>query len=155
MMAARTRALVASLALVAGCGAPDGDVAVPEADAEAFAEVAYPILLANCAFPVCHGAPDRPFRVVGPGRTRLSPDSAPEDPATAEELALSYARARSMLVGPDGVRRAPLLRKPLAIAAGGAGHEGDDPWGQAIFGTKKDPRFVALFRWATAGGGEP
>ena len=34
-------------------------------------------------------------------------------PPTAEELSLSYTRARSMLISPDGPRQAPLLRKPL------------------------------------------
>lgn len=138
---------------VAGC-APDapGEVEVPAADPTRFAEAAYPVLLSNCGFPACHGDPRRPFAVLGPGRTRLDSLLDPYAPATAEELAFSYTRARSMLISPDGPRRAPLLRKPLSPEAGGAEHAGDDPWGKPIFASKRDPRYVALFYWAI---GEP
>ncbi len=137
-------------ALAGGCVEPEAPLAIPAADAAAFRTTVYPVLLADCGFPACHGDPRRFFSIHGPGRTRLDPASAPYDPPTSEELALSSARARSMLSGPDGVRRSPLLRKPLAVAAGGAGHAGDDPWGGSIYASKEDPRFRALFFWATA-----
>lgn len=130
------------------CGHPTEDLEVPEAELAAFASEVYPVLLADCGFPACHGDPARFFAVFGPGRTRLPPDLDAYDPPTAEEVALSYTRARSMLVSPDGPRRAPLLRKPLAVSAGGAGHHGDDPWGSAIYRTKRDPRYETLFYWA-------
>jgi hypothetical protein len=138
----------AALAAAAGCTTPDGSFAVPRPDPVTFEQKAYPILLADCAYGGCHGDPERFFSVYGPGRTRLVAGTPPYDPATAEELAISYARASSMLLSPDGVRRGPLLRKPLAVAAGGAGHRGDDPWGSAIYATKRDPRWEALFFWA-------
>lgn len=134
----------------AGCTEPDRTIAIPAADAASFRSTVYPILLADCGFPACHGDPRRFFSVFGPGRTRLDPATAPYDPPTPDELAQSYTRTRSMLLGADGVRRSLLLRKPLAIDAGGAGHAGDDPWGASLYASKEDPRFRALFFWATA-----
>jgi hypothetical protein len=135
---------------LAGCTLPEGDVSVPETDPQAFELTVYPILLADCGFPACHGTQKRFFAVFGPGRQRLSPATAPYEPATSEELALSYTRARSMLVAEGGPAQALLLRKPLAVEAGGAGHAGDDPWGGPIYRTKRDPRYEALFYWATS-----
>jgi hypothetical protein len=136
--------------MLTGCALPEGDLVVPEADPAAFELTVYPVLLASCGFPACHGNPNRFFAVYGPGRRRLSPSTLPYDPPTPEELALSYTRARSMLISEEGPRKAPLLRKPLAMEAGGAGHEGDDPWGGPIFQTKRDPGYEALFYWATS-----
>ncbi len=146
-------ALAATLALVAGCTVPPSDLGVPAPDVEEFAYDVYPILLADCGFPACHGDPDRFFAVYGPGRTRLSPASLPYDPPTAEEVALSYERARSMLVGPGEVYLSPLLMKPLAENAGGTSHEGDDAWGRAIFASTQDPRFETLYFWAISAEG--
>jgi hypothetical protein len=140
------------LACLVGCQVDDQGGAVPEADAEVFRRDVYPVLLADCAFPACHGTHERFFAVFGPGRARLSLDTPVLDPATPDELALSFTRARSMLVSPDGIRRSPLLRKPLAKAAGGAGHGGEDEWGENIYASKQDPNFQALFFWATTGG---
>lgn len=142
--------LVGGMALpCSGCGTPEGEVELPEVDAEVFAATVYPTLLADCAFSACHGSHDRFFSVFGPGRTRLDPASEPYDPATPEELALTFTRARSMLMSEEGPARSPLLRKPLAIQAGGAPHKGDDPWGQAIYPSKQDERYKTLFFWAT------
>jgi hypothetical protein len=140
---------------LAACDPPEGDLALPEVDPVTFENKVYPILLADCGFPACHGDPERFFAVYGPGRRRLSPQSLPYDPATPEELALSFTRARSMLVAEDGPARAPLLRKPLAVPAGGAGHAGDDAWGAPIFAGKRDPRYEALYFWATASAEAP
>lgn len=136
---------------LAACTYETSELDIPEAEREQFLTEAYPILLADCGFPACHGDPDRFFAVFGPGRTRLDPELDAYDPPTAAEVALSYARARSMLIAPQGPRRAPLLRKPLAVDAGGAGHAGDDPWGQAIYGSKSDPHYETLFFWAISG----
>jgi hypothetical protein len=147
-------ALALTLAAI-GCAYETGSVEIPDADTRRFAAEVYPILLADCGFPACHGSGERPLSVYGPGRTRLDPELDAYAPATAEEVALSYARARSMLVDPDGPRRAPLLRKPLAVEAGGAEHGGDDAWGNAVFETKRDPRFEALFFWAIGEDAQP
>lgn len=148
-----SRACWASLTLLglAACGAIEEPSQIPDADPLVFREEIYPILLDDCAFPACHGNGDRFLAVYGPGRTRQSPETLPYDPPTPEELAFSFTRARSMLLSEEGVRQSPFLRKPLAVAAGGAGHEGDDPWGQAIFASKDDPRFQAMFFWAALG----
>ncbi|MCX5746261.1 MAG: hypothetical protein NT062_27605, partial [Proteobacteria bacterium] len=138
------------LVLLMGCVEAEAPLEIPAADPIAFRTTVYPILLADCGFPACHGDARRFFSVFGPGRTRLDPMSAPYDPATPDELAQSYTRARSMLLAPTGVRRSPLLRKPLAVAAGGAGHGGADAWGANLYASKDDPRFRALFFWATA-----
>ncbi len=137
-----------ALALLA-CGYEPSELEIPDADLEVFASEVYPILLADCGFTTCHGDGKRSFAIYGPGRTRLVPDTDAYAELTADELALSFARARSMLISPDGPRRAPLLRKPLAVQAGGAEHEGDDPWGEPIYASKSDPRWQTLFFWAT------
>ncbi|MET0389930.1 MAG: hypothetical protein ABW321_28415 [Polyangiales bacterium] len=133
---------------VVACGGTDPELDFPDVDTQRFYEQVYPVLLADCGFPACHGSAERFFAVYGPGRTRLDPETDIYAPATSRELALSYSRARSMLLGPEGPRRSPLLRKPLAISAGGAAHEGDDPWGNAVIPNKRDPRYEALFFWA-------
>lgn len=144
------------LAALGACAYEPETLEVPVVDPVVFRDEVYPVLLSSCGFVACHGDPRRFFAVYGPGRTRLDPATDLYAPPTPEELALGYTRARSMLLSPDGVRRSPLFRKPLAIDAGGAGHRGDDPWGAAPFLTKQDPRFRALFFWATAGTeGEP
>jgi hypothetical protein len=143
------------LLLAGACEPAPNDPEPPATDPDEFREVVYPILLADCAFVACHGTSDRFFAIYGPGRARLDPASLPYDPPTPEELAFSHARARSMLVSPQGPRQAPLLRKPLAVSAGGAGHGGDDVWGAAIYASKTDPRYEALFFWATAGEEDP
>ena len=142
------RAIVCLAIGVAACAPPPETPQLPTPDPVAFSKTIYPILLSDCAFAGCHGDPLRFFRVHGPGRTRLASDTPPYAPATPDELALSYTRAASMLVSEEGIRRSPLLRKPLAVTAGGAGHEGDDPWGNAVYFGKKAPNWEALFFWA-------
>jgi hypothetical protein len=145
----RAWSLAIAIATAACANTPlEGEGEIPETDTARFATDVYPLLLANCGFVACHGGGTRPFSVYGPGRTRLDPELDVYAPVTAAELAISYGRARSMLVAPEGPRRAPLLRKPLAVEAGGAEHGGDDPWGGPIFASKRDPRYVTLFYWA-------
>jgi hypothetical protein len=132
------------------CSYETQTLSVPAADAEVFEQTVYPVLLADCGFAACHGSHDRPLSIFGPGRTRLSEDTEPYAAATAAELALSHARARSMLISPDGARRAPLLRKPLAVSAGGSEHLGNDAWGANVFPSKRDERYETLFYWAIA-----
>lgn len=143
----RVALIVLSLAL--GACAPDTSALyVPEPDAQEFAVAVYPLLLRDCAFPACHGDRRRFFRVFGPGRTRISSAVLPLDPALPDEVAQTYARARSMLSNNGVVLDSPLLRKPLATSAGGAGHEGDDNWGGNVYQTQQDPAYVTLKAWA-------
>jgi hypothetical protein len=130
------------------CAPPPAELTLPRPDPATFASSIYPVLLADCAFAGCHGDPGRFLRIHGPGRTRLLKETPPYAAATPEELAISYTRASSMLVSEEGVRRSPLLRKPLAVGSGGAQHAGDDPWGAPVYLNKKDPSWEALFFWA-------
>ena len=110
----------------------------------------YPVLLADCGFPACHGAPERFFRVYGPGRTRLpnSDGTIPEafDTPTADEQELTYQLALSMINENDRAGSL-LLRKPLAVEAGGYGHLGVDNYGRDVYRTTQDAGYVKLARW--------
>lgn len=138
----------ALLLLCTGC-LGEADIEIPPADPRSFEADVYPILLADCGFAACHGDARRFFVVYGPGRQRLDAATPVYEPATAEELALSFTRARSMLVSEYGARHSPLLRKPLSVDVGGAEHAGIDGWGDDVYATKRDPRWETLFFWAT------
>jgi hypothetical protein len=125
-----------------------GSLRVPAPDAEMFEHEVYPVLLRDCGFPACHGAPERFFQVLGPGRVRASSETAPFDPALPEEIEHTYNRARSMLAHTSSVEEALLLRKPLSPAAGGAGHEGEDLWGRDVYWSAEAPGFQTLYTWA-------
>ena len=43
--------------------------------------------------------------------------------------------------------RSPLLRKPLTVTAGGAGHVGTDRYGRDVYRTTNDPGYLVLARW--------
>ena len=141
---------ITGLATLGACTEPTGQLSIPAADPTVFRDRVYPILLRDCGFNTCHGSTARFFSVFGPGRARLDPDTAPYDPATPYELAHSYTRARSMLVDPDGPGSSLLVRKPLPTSEGGAGHKGDNPWGDSVYPSIDDPSFVTIYRWATA-----
>ena len=93
---------LALAAVLTACTDPQTDLSVPGADSTVFKTSVYPILLRDCGYTTCHGTSDRFFSVFGPGRARLDPATGAYDPVTPYELALTYTRARSMLVGPDG-----------------------------------------------------
>jgi len=143
--------LAATVVLTGLTACAEGSAAleIPDADTRRFLEDVYPVLLTNCGFPACHGNAARFFVVYGPGRARLDAATDIMADVTAAELALSYTRARSMLIAPGGPTSSLLLRKPLAVSAGGAAHAGDDAWGSAVIQSKRDPRYEALFFWAS------
>jgi hypothetical protein len=118
-----------------------------DVDAHAFETVVYPILLRDCAMSECHGADARLFRVVGPGRVRLSRNTGPLEPATPDEIRISLGRARSMLEQ-KALEQSPLLLKPLAKAAGGASHKGGDRFGRNVYVSRDEPAYEAIARWA-------
>jgi hypothetical protein len=144
------------LALALSLGAPACDAptrALPRPDPEAFAASVYPALLRDCAFAGCHGDPRRPLFIPGPGRTRLDPQSAPLDPATAAELTLAYDRARGLVEREVGEAGPLLVEKTLA----GAAHGGRDRHGVNVYEDDAAPGLAALRAWLadTAGGDEP
>lgn len=146
-----TRWLLCLLAFWAfGCADP---IEPPVASRRAFAQFrmeVYPVMLRDCGFPACHGAPDRFFRVLGPGRVRLMNDDGtlpdPFDTPTAKEQELTFQLALSM-IDENHVEDSLLLRKPLAVEAGGYGHLGADGYGRDVYRTMQDAGYVAIARW--------
>ena len=109
----------------------------------------YPVLVRDCGFPSCHGSRDRFFRVFAPNRTRLDPLTPIDDPPTGAEVEASFERARSMLAGASSPESALLVRKPLAVRAGGAPHMGIDEHGRNVYESADDPRYQVLLSWAS------
>ena len=129
-----------------GCARDPGWDA-PALNVSSFSDEVYPVLVRDCGFHTCHGSESRFFRVWGAGRTRLDPSrSSALDPATAAEINASYQRALSMVDATDRTRSL-LLRKPLASAAGGAGHLGADRYGRNVYRSRDDQGYLILSRW--------
>jgi hypothetical protein len=144
--------LALTLSLICACSSADSKPTAVKRDFKLFQREVYPVLLRDCGFPACHGAKERFFRVWGPGRSRLPTDKGlPEafDLPTGDELSASYGLALSMIDGGQP-SRSLLLRKPLAVAAGGAGHLGVDAYGRDIYRTAEDSGFLAIARWVYA-----
>jgi hypothetical protein len=70
----------------------------------------------------------------------------PFDVPTSGEQSASYTLALSMLEERD-ITQSLLLRKPLAVEAGGAGHFGTDIYGRDVYRTTQDSGYVVLARW--------
>jgi hypothetical protein len=138
--------LLTALAAVA-CGEQGRGWQFPQrANFQGFSEEVMPVLLRDCGFHACHGSSERFYRVWGPGRVRLDPMTRPFDPLTGFELDASYNLAASMVdVRDPGVSL--LLRKPLALAAGGAVHRGGDAFGRNVYRSTGDQGYVVLLRW--------
>jgi hypothetical protein len=119
------------------------------ADRASFDRDVYPLLMRDCAYSECHGAPQRFLRILGPGRTRLDLDD-PSDSILEQEKQLSYERARSMLFtdGSLPLMQSPLLVKPLELSLGGASHGGVDVYGRNVYRSTSDPGYVTLVAWA-------
>jgi hypothetical protein len=143
-------ALVASLGMLASCSLKGGSGKVSKREFQEFQRDVYPVLLRDCAFSTCHGDPKRFFRVFGPGRRRMASASGvvPEafDLPTADEIATTYQLALSMIDDAD-LGHSRLLQKPLAIAAGGSGHNGVDKYGRDVYRTAQDSGYLVLARW--------
>ena len=134
------------LVVLAACGAEPPALEVGTPDRARFDQEVYPVLLRDCGFNACHGSSERFLQVFGPGRARLpTVMDALADPAP-EELAYSYERARSM-IDTSNPEHSLLLRKPLATAAGGSGHEGADRLGRNVYQTKLELGYVTLAAW--------
>ncbi|HKU38995.1 MAG TPA: hypothetical protein VJR89_12630, partial [Polyangiales bacterium] len=122
------------------------ELQVSTPDRAQFEAEVYPVLLRDCAFHTCHGSTERFLQVFGPGRGRMIATTPALDPPTPAELLHSYNRARSMLdnLNPDG---SLLLRKPLATAEGGTGHEGVDALGRNVYQSADELGYRVLERW--------
>lgn len=130
-----------------GCVDESTALTLATPDRVRFDQEVYPVLLRDCGFHACHGSTERFFQVFGPGRGRLDvATTKPLDAATDAERLHSYERARSML-DVKAPESSLLLRKPLAVAAGGAGHEGADELGRNVYQSKTELGYAALERW--------
>ena len=147
-------AFVVSAAFVAcvasGCVDSERFAQPPEVDRARFEAEVYPVLLRDCGFPACHGDSDRFFRVHGPGRSRLDPETLPYDAPTTAEIDATFDRARSMLAAVPDPRESLLLRKPLEASAGGGAHMGLDALGRNVYASREDPSWIAIAAWAGA-----
>jgi hypothetical protein len=144
------RLLVAMLASsLVGCGGDAPELVIAQVDFPAFQSQVYPVLLRDCSFIACHGSSERFFQVYGPGRARLDPVTNPLDEVTMDELIQTYNRALSMIDVQDPAASL-LLRKPLALSAGGTGHEGVDAWMRNVYASKQELGYVALEAWVLA-----
>jgi hypothetical protein len=134
--------------LATACVAPAPESNPPPVDECAFELEVYPVLARDCGFPACHGSDERGLQVFAPGRTRLDPMTPQLEAATPEEIALAFDRARSFLGGARSVEESLLLRKPLAIDAGGAGHMGRDEAGRDVYQSTEAPGWMTIAAWA-------
>lgn len=128
--------------------------AVGSADYTAFERDVYPVLMRDCAYANCHGAPQRFFQIWGPGRTRLDTKDLRTSIQDQEKLR-SFQRAVSMLYT-DGTRplaESPLLVKPLEASSGGSAHGGVDRYGRNVYRSAQDPGYQTLLRWALGSAG--
>jgi hypothetical protein len=144
----KSSVLAAIVSAFTACADPTVELKLPTPSQRQFEEQVYPLLLRDCGFPACHGDTRRFFRVFGPGRKRYRNETGLFVPATAEEIRLSYERARSMLANEDGIENSDLLRKPLH-----ADHGGVDEWGANVYSSETDPGYVLLSSWARSTGG--
>ncbi|MGD8862638.1 MAG: hypothetical protein PVI30_21690 [Myxococcales bacterium] len=157
----RAAYLLSLMMLGLGCTDTGGDSEATRREFQQFQREVYPVLLRDCGFPECHGDEKRFFRVFGPGRVRLPGETTVPgalDQPTGDELATSYSLALSM-IDPDDPGSSTLLRKPLAVEAGGAGHAGVDDFDRDIYRTTRDNGYVTIARWvfsepAAAPGGQ-
>lgn len=133
------------IGMVVACDS--GGQEIPAPDPELFVQTVYPVLLRDCSFPACHGHPNRPLFLPGPGRTRLDVDTELFDPPTVEEVNLAYARTRGLLgvtVEADGQQLPLLLEKTL----GHAGHAGRDRHGKNVYEHRRSLGWKVLQDWA-------
>lgn len=148
--------IVLALAVLggAGCVNETTELAISTPDRAQFDAEVYPVLLRDCAFHACHGSTERFMQVFGPGRGRIGPELKPVDPASPAEVMHSYDRARSM-IDAHHPEASLILRKPLAVTAGGSGHEGADELGRNVYQTNLEPGYAAIQRWVLGTTGTP
>jgi hypothetical protein len=116
----------------------------PKLSYACFVQNVEPELQQSCAFRTCHGKDTRPLHLYSmagergpnPGDFQLSDD----EHRANYQRAIVYANTTSSNL-PD------LLRKPLQLEAGGAGHGGVDRFGHNVYGSQTEPGWLALSSW--------
>ena len=142
----RGGATVAVLFLVGVCGSPPPPTSVPALDYPAFTALVEPELLGSCAFSNCHGAKDRPMRLYAPAGNRIRKGLPAQDGLGEDEHRANYDRVRAYAAA-TSAELPDLLRKPLQLEAGGAGHTGVDRYGKNVYPSKADLRWRMLEAW--------
>lgn len=117
-------------------------------------QLVVPILQRDCGFHTCHGAEERFYRIYGPGRARLDPETLAYDGLTGEEASASFTSALSM-IDARHLEESLLLRKPLAVEAGGAEHGVVDRFGRNVYRTVDDEGYQAIERFVFSVEQEP
>ncbi len=145
-------AAAAVLVLLAACQDLEAGYELPDPGLASFQNDIEPVLVERCAFPVCHGNAERPFRLRAPARYR--PDrlhSELEHPLDEQETAANYKMVRGFadLEAPGG---ALLLLKPLDIDAGGYFHRARGSYRSTdVFASENDCGYRLIANWL----GEP
>ena len=126
------RLLVLALACL-GCAPAPPDIPLPAVDVASFASEVQPILERRCGSPACHGRVERPLALYGSGSYRA--DSTRRflvEPLSAAELAANARSVAAFVLEPRergaALASSRVLCKPLALAAGGCGHQGGAQW---------------------------
>ncbi|TNF35502.1 MAG: hypothetical protein EP329_06135 [Deltaproteobacteria bacterium] len=159
-MSVELRRLVTALSCVVAVGgcAVDNPVApLPQPSFEYFACAVQPVLDRNCSFGGCHGNVQRGMQVLSPSRMRIASEYAIARLQTTDEeveegihpaltnveLSFNYEQARGWSRASSPDRPAPILDKPLAVAAGGLYHttHGD------LFASKDDDGYKVIEAW--------
>ena len=148
-MTNRTRIDIRVLAMLglalAACGEPGEGWQEPDHTFRDF-QVVLPVLQRDCGFHTCHGSEERFFRIYGPGRARLDETSLAFDGMTGAEASDSFTLTLSM-IDAQNPEESLLLRKPLAVEAGGAAHEGVDRFGRDVYRSVDDEGYRAIERF--------
>jgi hypothetical protein len=145
----RALQLLTLLLALAGCSEPLQPAKIADRGLNDFTVFVMPILIRDCGFQACHGSQERFFRVYGPGRTRYNPSTPALDELTGNER--DYTRQLALgMIDPEDPARSPLLRKPLAVEAGGSGHEGVDKYGRNVYRTPDDEGYLQIAQWVFA-----
>ena len=138
-----------------GCASPPSPRPLPSPDPLAFAAAVQPLLDGRCADPSCHGRPERALSLYSPLHFRSDPrHTYLDEPLDEEELRHNVRMLVAFLVDlPPGttVDDCLVLRKPLALAAGGCDHLGG-----AQFPSRDERGYRQLRSWfAGAAAGAP
>jgi len=141
------RALWFLPALFVGCVVEVGPpTPLPAGDLDVFAASVQPVLAVRCGDPTCHGRVDRPLEIYSAGRHRSDPTRVfLEEALTADELADNARNVAAFTLDVASAEECAVLRKPLALAAGGMWHGGGE-----IFPSRDDREYRAVLAWLTA-----
>jgi hypothetical protein len=152
-------ALASLLALcgASGCELDNPPVARADLSYGYFTCAVQPVLDRECAFPGCHGNPDRGLPLLSPSRMRLTEERARaratldladieagyHPPLTEVELTFNYQACGAFVARGAAAGDSALLSRPLAVGAGGRYHA---PQGD-VFAATDAPGYQTLARW--------